>query len=180
MSRYVAFLRGMNVGGHRVKSDELSQLISELGFTDVRTFRTSGNVILDAAEKHGVEQVARLIEQGLAESLGYQVPAFLRSTKEIKAIAACEPFEEKLIESSAGKLQVMLLAKKPSRQARARVLELCSDEDRLVIQGAELYWLPSGGVLDSALDLKTITAQLGVSTTRTKGTVDLIASKFFN
>jgi uncharacterized protein (DUF1697 family) len=169
----------MNVGGHRVKSDQLSQLISGLGFTDVRTFRTSGNVILGAAEKHGVEQVARLIERGLAESLGYEVPVFLRSTKEIQAIAAFAPFEEKLIESSTGKLQVMLLAKKPSRQARAKVLELSSDADRLVIQDAELYWLPSGGVLDSQLDLKTITAQLGVSTTRTKGTVELIASKFF-
>jgi uncharacterized protein (DUF1697 family) len=169
----------MNVGGHRVKSAQLSQLISELGFTDVKTFRTSGNVILDAAEKHGVEEVARLIERGLAESLGYEVPVFLRSTKEIQAIAAFAPFEEKLIESSAGKLQVMLLAKKPSGQARAAVLELSSEEDRLVIQGTELYWLPSGGILDSELDLKTITAQLGFSTTRTKGTVELIASKFF-
>jgi uncharacterized protein (DUF1697 family) len=170
----------MNVGGHRVESDRLGQLIGESGFTDVSTFRTSGNVIFDAVEKHDVEEVALLIERRLTEGLGYEVPVFLRSTKEIQAIAAFAPFEEELIESSAGKLQVVLLAKKPSPQARAEVLEFSSDEDRLVIQSRELYWLPSGGILDSELDQKTITAQLGVSTTRTKGTIDLIASKFFS
>jgi uncharacterized protein (DUF1697 family) len=178
MGRYVAFLRGMNVGGHRVSSDELRSLFAGLGFENVASFRTSGNVIFEAG-RLDEEQLAAHVEKGLAKELGYEVPVFARTSREVQAIAAYQPFDQKLIEVSAGKLQVTLLAKKPAKKARADVLELSNDEDRLVIHGRELYWLPSGGILDSALDLKAITMLLGQSTTRTKGTIDLIAAKFF-
>ena len=43
MPRYAAFLRGINVGGHRVKNTELRALFEAMGFADVHTFRASGN-----------------------------------------------------------------------------------------------------------------------------------------
>ena len=43
MSRYAAFLRGMNVGGHRLSNDELRSHFAALGFAEVATFRASGN-----------------------------------------------------------------------------------------------------------------------------------------
>jgi hypothetical protein len=49
MSEYAAFLRGMNVGGHRVSNVELGARFEELGFSEVSTFRASGNVIFAAA-----------------------------------------------------------------------------------------------------------------------------------
>ncbi len=57
------------------------------------------------------------------------------------------------------------------------MLALATDEDRLAIEGRELFWLPSGGLLESALDLKAIEAIVGVDTRRTKGTIDQIALK---
>ena len=45
MDRYVAFLRGMNLGSRRIKNDELRAEFEQLGFEDVATFRASGNVI---------------------------------------------------------------------------------------------------------------------------------------
>jgi uncharacterized protein (DUF1697 family) len=176
--RYAGFLRAINVGGRRVTSDQLCSCI-HLGFGDVATFRASGNVIFsDQAKERPAEVVARL-EEGLAGSLGYEVPVFLRTAAEVEAIARCEPFPAKLLKAGAGKLQVLLLPQKPAVQAKQSVLALATDDDRLVFGARDLFWLPSGGMLDSDLDLKTIEALVGPTTKRTKGTIDQIAARYF-
>ena len=58
------------------------------------------------------------------------------------------------------------------------MLALASDEDLLAIEGRELYWLPSGGLLESDLDLKAIESRVGADTRRTMGTVEQIAAKY--
>jgi uncharacterized protein (DUF1697 family) len=176
MERYVAFLRGMNLGKRRIKNDELRAEFETLGFADVATFRASGNVIFGADSK-SEGALTKTIEAGLGEALGYEVPVFLRSCAEVAAIAAAEPFDPKLVTASKGKLQVSLLLKKPSAAARKKVLALASDEDALALSGREFYWLPSGGLLESDLDLKAIEAALGSDTRRTMGTIEQIASK---
>jgi uncharacterized protein (DUF1697 family) len=162
-----------------VTSDGLRSCVAELGFEDVVTFRASGNLVFSDEGGSGPGGVAARLEQGLANSLGYDVPVFLRTASEVKAIAAHDPFPAQLVKASAGKLQVLLLAGKPAAQTRGSVLALATGKDRLAILERELYWLPSGGISDSALDLKAIEALLGKTTTRTKGTVDQIAAKHF-
>jgi uncharacterized protein (DUF1697 family) len=178
MERYAAFLRGMNLGKRRIKNDELRAEFETLGFSDVASFRASGNVIFGSDSGAGESALAKTIEDGLGEALGYPVPVFLRSCAEVKEIAAQEPFPAKRVATSKGKLQVLLLAKKPTAKARRTALDLSSDEDQLAIEGRELFWLPSGGVSDSDLDLKAIDAALGKGTMRTMGTVEQIAAKY--
>lgn len=180
MSRYVAFLRGMNIGGRRIKNDELRLPFEELGFDDVATFRASGNVIFDIEKGRDPDALAARIEAELGEALGYEVPVFLRTAAELLKMSALEPFDASLVEASAGKLQVSLLTEKPAAKVRKEILAMATDEDLLAFAGRELYWLPSGGMLDSDLDLKTIDALLGLSTRRTKGTIDQIAAKHFS
>ncbi len=177
MSRHVAFLRGMNLGGRRITNEDLGKAFEGIGLTDVATFRASGNVIFDGPEGVGEEDLATKIEAGLAEALEYEVPVFLRSCEAVAAIAAQEPFPAADVEASAGKLQVAMLPAKPGKPARKEALALASDEDRLAVEGAELYWLPSGGVSDTDLDLKTLEAELGPWTMRTMGTIEQIAAK---
>jgi len=176
VERYVAFLRGMNLGKRRIKNEELRAEFEALGFEDVATFRASGNVVF-AAAKQSEGALTKKIEAGLGEALGYEVPVYLRSCKEVAAIAAEEPFAAKDVAASKGKLQVSMLAKKPTAAARKKVLALAGDEDSLALSGRELYWLPSGGTLESELDLKAIDAALGKGTIRTMGTVEQIAAK---
>ncbi len=176
MERYVAFLRGMNLGNRRIKNDELRGEFEALGFEDVATFRASGNVIF-AAPRQSEGALTKTIERGLGEALGYEVPVFLRSCSEVAAIAAQEPFPPKLVAASKGKLQVTMLAQKPTAAARKKALALGTDEDRLAIEARELFWLPSGGTIDSALDLKAIERALGQGTQRTMGTIEQIATK---
>jgi uncharacterized protein (DUF1697 family) len=179
MSTYAAFLRGINVGGHhRIGSDELRSRFEEMGFRDVNAFRASGNVIFTAGSEPAAE-VALRVEEGLADALGYEVAAFLRTAGEVRAIANHEPFARTLVERSKGKLQVVMLSAQPATGARKEVLALATDEDMLAFGDRELYWLPSGGTMDSALDLKEIGKLLGSMTMRTKNTVEQVVAKYF-
>lgn len=177
MPSHVAFLRGMNLGGRRIKNAELSEEFETLGFAEVACFRASGNVVFSA--KASEAKLTAQIEAGLGDALGYEVPVFLRSAKELRALAAHEPFGSKEVEASKGKLQVALLPKKPAAKARKQALSEASDEDRLAIEGRELYWLPSGGISESDLDLKAVEAALGPWTMRTMGTIEQIVAKYF-
>jgi uncharacterized protein (DUF1697 family) len=179
MASHAAFLRGMNLGGRRITNEDLRAHVSAIGFEDVATFRASGNVILSA--RSGSERaVARRLEAGLGEALGYEVPVFLRDAAEVREIAAAEPFPAAEVEASKGKLQVALLIEKPAAGARKDVLALATEEDRLALEGRELYWLPSGGISESDLDLNAIGANLGLTTVRTMGTIEQIAAKHFS
>lgn len=100
MNRYVAFLRGMNLGGRRITNEALRSHFETLGCEDVATFRASGNVIFARAGRPA--SLTRLLEEGLAEALDYEVPVFLRSAKEVIAMAAYEPFDAKALAASEG------------------------------------------------------------------------------
>ena len=177
MPRYVAFLRGMNLGSRRISNDDLRAAFEALELTEVATFRASGNVIFDGPEGVDGAGVSATIEAGLAESLGYEVPVFLRLCEQVAKIASREPFPAAEVEAAAGKLQVALLPDSPGRRVRKEALGMATDEDRLAIEGSELYWLPSGGISETDLDLKTLEADLGPWTMRTMGTVEQIAAK---
>lgn len=178
MERFVAFLRGMNLGGRRVKNDELRRCVAALGFADVQTFRASGNVVF-ASEDGDADGVSARLETGLRDALGYEVPVFLRAGGELLAMSARQPFDAGAIAASKGRLQVVLLHRPPSAKARGKALDLATSEDRLAIEGRELFWLPSGGISESALDLKALENALGMTTIRTKGTIDQIATRHF-
>jgi uncharacterized protein (DUF1697 family) len=177
--KHIAFLRGINVGGHRVGRDELRSCFEELGYEDVVTFRASGNVIFEAGREAPAKMATR-IETALAKALGYGVPAFVRTTAELRAIADHQPFAASLVEASAGKLQVAFFSTKPRAKGWKELEALATDDDRLALEGRELYWLPSGGILDSALDMNMIEKALGPMTMRTKNTVDQIAAKYLS
>jgi uncharacterized protein (DUF1697 family) len=179
MRRCAAFLRGVNLGTRRrIKNEDLRRVFEELGFEDVATFRASGNVVFRAATgKEGA--LTTRIEAGLEDSLGFEVSVLLRSDSEVEAIAAHAPFEPRVIAASQGKLQVILLAVKPSATVRKEVLSHATEKDRLALEGRELYWLPSGGTLESNLDQNAIGSALGLATMRTKGTIEQIAAKYF-
>jgi uncharacterized protein (DUF1697 family) len=178
MSRHVAFLRGVNLGkSRRVKGEQLRSALEGVGFEEVATFRASGNVIFDSEDDPG--RLGERVEAGLADALGFDVVVFMRSAREVAAIAAHELFEKEQLAASAGKLQIALLPGKPTAAARRKALAMADREDRLAIRGGELYWLPKGGIGDSELDLKALESLVGPWTMRTMGTIEQIAAKYF-
>jgi uncharacterized protein (DUF1697 family) len=91
--RYIAFLRGINVGGRVVKMERLRQLFTELGFTNVRSYINSGNIFFDTNEKDR-QVLTGMIERHLHSTLGYEVPVFLRTAAEVETILEQAPFKD--------------------------------------------------------------------------------------
>ncbi|MBA2620764.1 MAG: DUF1697 domain-containing protein [Acidobacteria bacterium] len=92
-TRYIALLRGINIGGHRVKMERLRELFAELKVENVRTYIQTGNVFFDTYETDRTALGER-IERHLFENLGYEVPTFLRTVEEIERAVNIEPFKE--------------------------------------------------------------------------------------
>ncbi|MDQ2682798.1 MAG: DUF1697 domain-containing protein [Chloroflexota bacterium] len=91
-ARYVALLRGINVGGHRkIQKDELTAIFSGCGFTDVKTLLASGNVIF-ATEESDEASLTAAIESALEGTLGCRVDVMVRSIDYIREMVDRDPF----------------------------------------------------------------------------------------
>ncbi len=177
MPQYIAFLRGINVGGHRVKMDRLREVFEELGLTSVSTFIASGNVIF-SSDSGDAPALTDQIEQHLAQNLGYEVATFLRSPSQLHAIAEFES-PNAADEESAGSVYVMLLREPASEALRAILNELNSETDQFHFSECEVYWSVQGKVSESPLfGTRLERATRGVSTTmRNINTLRRLAAK---
>lgn len=92
MATYVSLLRGVNVGGRcRLTMAELRRTLVEIGFSEVRTYVQSGNVVL--AADAGPEEVRSAIEGALRGVLGLAgASALVRTGEEMAEVAASNPF----------------------------------------------------------------------------------------
>jgi uncharacterized protein (DUF1697 family) len=89
MTRYVAFLRGINVGGHKkVSMSELKKVFERQGFQDVKTLLASGNVVF-----HGEEELTRNISGNLEKALGFATQTTVLPFEVIEAIVKSDPFK---------------------------------------------------------------------------------------
>ena len=90
--RYVALLRGINVGGNnKLPMKDLAALVGACGGRDVRTYIQSGNVFF-ASDQADRGALTEMIERHLGTALGYAVPVFLRTIPELEQIVAADPF----------------------------------------------------------------------------------------
>ncbi|MCL4429127.1 MAG: DUF1697 domain-containing protein, partial [Chloroflexi bacterium] len=92
MFRFVAFLRGINVGGHIVVKEKLKEAFTSMGFQNVSTYRQSGNVIFDA-DAADTQEIKAKIEDKLHSTLGYEVAVFVRTIPQLKSIIDLDPFK---------------------------------------------------------------------------------------
>ena len=70
MTRFAAFLRGVNVGGVNLKMADVASALNDAGFSEVRTVLASGNVLLESGS--GVAAVRKKVEAALRERFGYE------------------------------------------------------------------------------------------------------------
>ena len=90
--RYVALLRGINVGkGPRVPMKTLKSLLEGLGLTDVLTYLNSGNVMFESG--HSASELTQLIEEELERSFGAKVPTLVKTATQMIQIAESIPAE---------------------------------------------------------------------------------------
>jgi uncharacterized protein (DUF1697 family) len=90
--RYVALLRGVNVGqGARVSMADLKSLLEGLGLCDVVTYLNSGNVIFSSGL--GVADLTHLLEEGFERTFGMRIPTLVKTSAEVISIAQAIPSE---------------------------------------------------------------------------------------
>lgn len=93
MTRFVAFLRGINVGGRFVKNEKLTEIFASLGFLKIASYKQSGNIVFEV-DSENIEETKKKIEIRLKETLGYDVAVFIRTITQLKGIIQHEPFKE--------------------------------------------------------------------------------------
>lgn len=91
MVDYVAFLRGINVGGVIVKMDRLKKSFEALGFAEVKTLLASGNVLFTATAASESTLVSK-IEKKLAADFGRDIGVLVRKIEELRRLAEAAPF----------------------------------------------------------------------------------------
>ena len=88
---YVAFLRGINVGGRIIKMSELKACFEKNGFENVSTLLQTGNVMFSHSEKN-TDKLKEVIEQMLSEQFEYPAKTQVISLESLKGIVAANPF----------------------------------------------------------------------------------------
>lgn len=176
MTRYIAFLRGINVGGHNVRMDVLREHFETVGCARVEAFIASGNLIFESRA-----EAARLeskIEKQLASALGYEVATFIRRRDEVNAATIHAAFPETEI-ATAGAFCVGFLKTPLDAAQQEKLRQFATEVDAFQTHGRELYWLCRVRQSDSKFSNVAFEKKLGVSATfRSITTMRKLAEKY--
>ena len=179
----VAFLRGMNVGGHRLTNDRLVDIFDSLGIPDAVAYQASGNVLFNSPSpaglgRQGTAELEHRLSAGLEAELGYAVPVIVRSATQLDEVLT-EATEAQIgVEPPpAGKPQVVFFRDPMTLDAQTAITAATPDGDQLAIGHSEVHWWPDGGLADSEMDWTRLDRKFGPFTMRTLGTVERIAKK---
>ena len=94
MTRYIALLRGINVGGINIKMAALAETVRALGHTDVKTVLASGNVVFSSDQTDAALLKAGL-EHALTEAFGYEAWVVLLDRTDLAVAVDGYPFDER-------------------------------------------------------------------------------------
>ncbi len=118
LERYAAFLRGINISGHKkVPMADLKKMLEKIGFSNVQTILASGNVVFDSSEKN-LEAIKEKIEKQIEETFGFQVKTIIHSMSYIKKLMADDPFKGIEVTKET-RLYVTFLSHKPKSTFKA-------------------------------------------------------------
>lgn len=135
---YIAFLRGINVGGHRIiPMKALRHLCFELGFEEVQTYIQSGNIIFTAEKTENTELETQLAG-AIHQQFGFEVPVVMLLAAELKLIVEKNPF---LSEGNTdiSHLAVTILAGVPEKALAGKLSHAAFAPDRFEIVDRQVY-----------------------------------------
>jgi uncharacterized protein (DUF1697 family) len=140
-TRYVALLRGINVGSARqVGMPRLQEVLSARGYDAVRTYLRSGNVVLDSDLDDAA--LIRDLEEAIRAEFGFPVPVVARTGVALAAVVASDPFAG--VRTDGARHLVTFLPEVPDPDLVAALPPPPEGDDHRVI-GRELHlWMPAG------------------------------------
>jgi uncharacterized protein (DUF1697 family) len=141
---YVAFLRGINVGGRTIKMAELKICMEKLGFSNVSTLLQSGNILFESSETQ--VDLKSIIERALQTRFGFSVKVQVYTKDALKTVVTKFPFETK----DQYHNYAIFFENDLETDFSNNVLEIKSDVDKVQKGSGVIYWqVPIGMTLKS-------------------------------
>jgi uncharacterized protein (DUF1697 family) len=156
--RYVALLRGINVGGNTMmKMDELKAVFSELGFENVTSYINSGNLAFDTADRvrsphvskgsRGEQGLVDALETAIEKKFGRHIDVMVRPQSDIDRVIANNPFEGEF--ESHKHMHVLFLKDELPLEKQFALSEIDLGDECIACLGREIYALLPAGVAES-------------------------------
>src|SRR5215203_4954036 len=137
--KYVALLRGINVGGNTiVKMETLREFFASIGFENVRTYINSGNVAFDTKPTSDTK-LTKAISDAIEIEFGKKIAVMVRSADEIDYIIENNPFDGQF--ENDKDLHVFFLTDELSDEQKALLAIVVSENERIEARGRTLYCL---------------------------------------
>ena len=160
----MALLRAVNVGGrNRVAMAQLRELLSGLGYVDVRTHLQSGNAVFIAPDGISSEQVEAEIEGALESELGLVARVLVRTRAELERVVAENPLLD--VADDRARLLVVFLSGEPDRAAVSELAPADFEPDVFALGEREIYAYYPDGVHATRLSNAFWERRLGMAAT---------------
>lgn len=163
MNKYVAFLRGINVGGkNKIKMETLREVCRALGFSVVKTYINSGNVLFETAKTNN-KKLAAKIEAAIEKEFDLKIKTIVRTIGEIEEIIKNNPFEGEF--ENDKDVHVFFLDEELPDEKRELLLSNNNENEEYFVRGREIFCHLKIGVLGSLMGKDYIGKKLKVSAT---------------
>ena len=161
--KYVAFLRGINVGGkNKVKMETLREVCASIGFQNVKTYINSGNVIFETA-KTDDKSIAEKLEKAVEKEFALKIRVMVRSLAEIEEIIKNNPFDGQF--ENDKDLHVFFLDDELPPEKRELLLSNNTQNEQFAVRNREIFCLLRISFADSFMAKDYIGKKLKVSAT---------------
>ena len=139
---FIAFLRGINVSGHRIiKMEDLKKLLSGLNLKDVHTYIQSGNLLFKSNLDE--ENIEKLITNEIKKTYGYDVKTFVLSYEKGQKILADCPFNLQQLKDKEA-IYITLISWIPDKD-KIEELTKVNSHDEFTVLGNIIYVLCKNG-----------------------------------
>ena len=156
---HIAFLRGINVGGHnKIPMQALRDLCESIGFTSVKTLLQTGNIHFSSNKP--VERIEADLEAAIEARFGFSVPVTIRKQQDFESILDRSPFATEV--STDPSRLVLYMCKKAIREdAQAELQDLAQAEEQVYAFSDALWIYFPNGIGRSKLTPTTIDKAVG-------------------
>lgn len=159
MTRYAAFLRGINVGqAKRISMPSLRATAEELGYTGVRSYINSGNLVFDTSDSAAA--VEKALTAAIGKASGHRVDVTVRTAAQLRRILDANPYPD----GEPSKVTVAFLTAAAPANAKTKVAEVATDAEPFRFAGREV-WVHYGNGLGRSKLAEKFSAIVGVSST---------------
>ena len=163
MTKRVAILRGINVGGRRkILMADLKVLLNKLSFKNVTTYIQSGNVIFDAKDKIKNNEIEEKITKAIKKEYDFDVPVIVKTEKEFNKIISTNPFEKG---EEIERLHFTFLKTIPVDENLEKIATYDYSPDKFKIEGSNVFIFCSKKYSDTKLTNKFFESKLKTTAT---------------